>query len=222
MLVNRIVVVRVFVVSAILVVFCTLLSTRAYTFPITFNLRGADGAIVDDLSSGSITKDGLTATLAANIGELNKTNNGFGINTPGGGDDTDAIDGGLGVELISIRFDRLVTFDQLALSLFTPTEAAGLDIAGISTILPGTIPSIDIYDFSTDNIVSIGESVVLTFGVGNGFSFDEFTVTPVDDSDPVVAPEPATIIFFGIGLSGLGARYLRRRFRRKGELEDGK
>jgi hypothetical protein len=210
------VIVRVFVVSAVLVIICAL-STQAYSFPITFDLRGTEGAAIEGSPIGSVSKDGLTAKLTANIGILNQTSSGFGINAPGGGDDTDAIDGDLGIESISIIFDQLVTLDQLVLSSFSITENAGLGIAGVDTILPGTQPSKDIYDFSIDNVVPIGESVILTFSTGNGFSFDEFTVTPVE-TKPVVTPEPATIVLLGIGLAGLGVGHVRRRFRRKAGL----
>ncbi len=219
MLEYKVVAVRVFVVSAVLVIVCAL-STQAYSFPIAFDLRGTEGAAIDGSPIGSVSKDGLTATLTANIGIFNQTNSGFGINAPGGGDDTDAIDGDLGIESIAIVFDQLVTLVQLVLSSFTITEDAGLGIAGVDTILPGTQPSKDIYDFSIDNVVPIGESVILAFSTGNGFSFDEFTVTPVE-TKPVVTPEPATIILLGIGLAGLGVGCRRMRLRHETELLEG-
>ncbi len=209
-------VVRVYVVSAVLVIVCAM-STQAFSFPITFNLRGAEGLAVEGSSAGSVTKDGLTATLTANIGDLNQTSSGFGINAPGAGDDTDAIDGDLGIESVTIVFDQLVTLEQLALSSFSITEDALLKIAGDSTILPGTDPAQDIYGFSIDNIVLIGEPVILFFNTGNGFSFDEFTVTP-GDSNYTETPEPSTIILLGIGMAGFGVGYVRKRFRRKVEL----
>ena len=216
MLEYKVVAVRAFVVSAVLVIFCAL-STQAYSFPITFDLRGTEGAAIEGSPIGSVSKDGLTATLTANIGILNQTNSGFGINAPGGGDDTDAIDGDLGIESIAIIFDQSVTLDQLVLSSFTITENAGLGIAGVDTILSGTQPSKDIYDFSIGNSIPVGQSLTLAFDDGNGFSFDEFTVTPVE-TKPVVTPEPATIVLLGIGLVGLCAGYVKRQFRHKAEL----
>lgn len=117
------------------------------------------------LSIGFVAKDGLTATSTANICDLNQTTSGFANNSPGTGNYTDAIDGVLGIESIAI------TFDQLVLSSFTTTtEAAGLYITGISTILPETIQSKNTYVFSTDNnnIVPIGTHLTFFKESNNG------------------------------------------------------
>ena len=133
-------VVRVFVVSAVLVIVCTL-STQAYSFPITFDMRGSEGSVVDGLASGPVTVDGLTATLTANSGVLNQTGSGFGVNAFGSGDDTDTIDDGVIDEFVTIEFNQIVTFNQLLLSLVTSSQndEASLTIAGgIPTILVDT------------------------------------------------------------------------------------
>ncbi|MFV1976468.1 MAG: PEP-CTERM sorting domain-containing protein [Candidatus Scalindua sp.] len=209
------VVVRVFVVSAVLVIVCAF-STQAYSFPITFDMRGSEGSVVDGLTSGPVTVDGLTATLKANDGKLNQTGSGFGINASGGGDETYQIDNDSGVtEFITIMFDQLVTFDQLLLSLVTDSEndEASLTIAGgIPIFLDDTGPATDEYNFSTENIVPIGQSVILAYSSGNGFSFDGFTVTLAEST---AVPEPTTIILFGIGLAGLGGCFLMERFKRQ-------
>jgi hypothetical protein len=60
---------------------------------------------VDEAPSFSLTIDGITATLTANIGVLNTTAvSGFGVNAPGTGDETSLIDNVLGTESVSIVF----------------------------------------------------------------------------------------------------------------------
>jgi hypothetical protein len=46
----------------------------------------------------------------------------------------------------------------------------------------------DVFDFSTDNRVAIGQEVVLSYVSGSGFNFNNFTADSF--------PEPATIVMW--------------------------
>ena len=83
--------------------------------PALFQLAGSAAVeAVDEASSFSLTVDGITATLTANIGVLNTTTvSGFGVNAPGTGDETSQIDNILGVESVSIAFNVGVRLDQI-------------------------------------------------------------------------------------------------------------
>ena len=191
------------VVTAAVTAFCV---SSLQAGIITFDLRDASIEDIDEVVSFALTdtSSGLTATLTANIGELNQTNTGFGINAPEGGDDTDTIDDIKGTESVTITFNEPVTFDQLVLSLFSSGETASLSIAGGSPFsLTDTGSGTDIFNFTTDNAVPIGQTVVLSHESGNGFSFDNFTVTTV--------PEPTTLVMLLVGLIGLALVCRRRR-----------
>jgi hypothetical protein len=132
---------------------------------------------------------------------LNTTTvSGFGVNAPGIGDETSQIDNALGVESVSITFNVPVRLDQAVLSLFTGATTGDLALLTIDGFAPITLtptaPALDVYDFVTNNRVLVGQSIVLAYQAGNGFSFDSFSASQV--------PEPASLALALIGLAGLG------------------
>jgi hypothetical protein len=159
---------------------------------------------VDESASFSLTQDGITATLAANVGVLNTTTSGFGVNHPRVGDPTDLLDAFfMDHDSVTVTFNRTIALDQVVLSLFTPSggELASLTIDGFPPItLAPTTAATDVYNFSFANTVSVGQSIVLAHVAGNGFSFDSFTVSAI--------PGPAGWLML---LTATGAVALSRR-----------
>jgi hypothetical protein len=177
-----------------------------------FQLAGnAAVEAVDEAPSFSLTAGGIIATLTANIGVLNTTAvSGFGVNAPGSLDESSLIDADGGIESVSISFNAPVRLDQIVLSLFTggaTGDLATLIVDGFpaATLTP-TAPALDVYDFLTNNTVPVGQSIVLAYQAGNGFSFDSFTV-----SVSAVA-EPRTALLLAVAL--LGVYCVSRRSRR--------
>jgi hypothetical protein len=172
-----------------------------------FQLAGsAEVETKDEAPSFSLTIDGITATLTANIGDLNTTLvSGFGVNAPGTGDETSQIDNILGTESVSIVFNAPVRLDQIVLSLFTAPPTGDLATLTIDSFAPITLnptaPALDVYNFASNNTVPVGQSIILAYQAGNGFSFDSFSVTAI--------PEPASGLLLLIGLAA--ARVVRFR-----------
>ena len=184
----------------------------------TFDLRTSDPyleGIIEDLdesASFTITKDGIAATLTANDGVLNQTGGGFGVNAAGSGDDTDNIDDGSGVvESVTVSFDVDVLLDEIGLGSVGGSDTLSLVIAGGS---PQTLDQ-NSNPISSGNLITAGQTFVLTHATGNGISFDDFTV-----STPSTAAVPATgataWILLPTLLAGAGALALRRSTRSGG------
>lgn len=198
----------------------TLLPFTASAGLITFNLAGnsgdgAEGAALDGLESGSVTKGGVTATLSSTFtpgaGDLllNQTASSFGINQVGNSCDVSSlIDDNCGGQKIFFGFDRFVELVSITLSHYGSNDLASLafesdlsleiDIpVSPSTILVGQVVgglgdrfAIVAKNNNTDEI--------------NSFSIDSFTIRTIE------VPEPSTLIIFGLGLIALAARRLQK------------
>jgi hypothetical protein len=180
---------------------------------VIFNLGGAlNGTSLDGVASGTLTVNGLTATLTASDGLLNATSANFGVNATGPGDATDLLDAGSGTpEFISVSFDQSVTFTQITLGAFSGSERASLTLGLNPTLtLEATTAAADIYDFTASdfplgNLLAPGQTVRIGYSFGsaadNGFSLQGFQVQTV--------PEPS--IWGCIGPLLLGGLFRRRR-----------
>jgi hypothetical protein len=178
---------------------------------VIFNLGGAlNGTAVDGASSGSLTVNGLTATLVASDGVLNATSANFGVNATGPGDAADLLDAGSGQpEFISVSFDQTVTFTQVTLGAFSGSERATLTLGlNPALTLEATTAAADIYDFTANdlplgNLLAPGQTLRIGYAFGsaadNGFSLQGFQVRTV--------PEPSVLGCIGpLLLGGLFGR----------------
>jgi hypothetical protein len=89
-----------------------------------------------------------------------------------------------------------VKLDQIVLSLFTGATTGDLATLTIDGFAPQTLnptaPALDVYNFITNNTVPVGQSIILAYQAGNGFSFDSFSVS---------IPEPASALLLLFGLA---------------------
>lgn len=193
-----------FIVIALLV--GPALSFTASAVPVVFNLR--DLAFTAEIESGIITRSGIIATLTPLVqgrtGVLNQTGatGGFGVDVPNTpGEVSDNLDAGLGTESISIKFNVDVTWQSLQFSAFSSGEQAFLTIGSFPQLsLTDTGLTPDVYNFSTNNLVLAGQTVILQHGAGNGFSFDSFTV----ERTTAVPDAGSSLLLLCMSLGGLG------------------
>ena len=182
------------------------ISSIALAAPITFNLRDTTTIEpIDDVNSFSLTQDSLTATLSAEPATfnepplrnlvLNVTTSSFGVNVDGttcapAAENSAQIDGGCIPESIDIFFDHGVFLNSLRVSSFGSTDEALVTI-GATTI--------DILSTGAhllgDTFLAKGDPWSIAFVAGNGFSFDNFTVT---------VPEPGTLALLCAALAAGG------------------
>lgn len=151
------------------------------------------GSILDDREAGVFEKDGLMSAFEiVPSGErqavFNQTSGAFGINTLGTSDDSSALlDAAEDIsESLMISFSETVSLRQLVFSAFSRGEQA-LIIAGENDplILGGLTAAIDVYSFSSQ-IIHAGEYLLLSHYSGNGFSFDEISVSLVQVPEPLL------------------------------------
>ena len=166
------------------------LTSSTYAATITFNLR--DTNLETEIESGSFTQSGLTINLISNQGNLNQTASSFGVNnTAGSLDETSLLDGGENPEFIDISFDQTVLITGITLSSYSNgSDTADFSIHTFSpNDLPAQFAATDIYNFSTNNLLNIGETATIRWLTGNGFSFDSITV----ETTAVLVPEPSSL-----------------------------
>ncbi len=180
------------------VIFVFTVVTPASFAIVVFDLRDLsavdpNGLTIEDLDETQtfqLIRGRITATLTAGVaglpgGQLNQTGSGFGVNAPGGLDDTDQIDGDEGLESISVNFDSDVWLLAVQVSEF------GSDQASLRIGTHNPIP-LDSNGFQDQDGVFIaqGESFQLSHISGNGLSFDAFEAARV--------PEPGTFVLFSV------------------------
>ena len=183
-------------------------AARADLIPIVLD-NSNENAAIDGVQSGSIVRQGLTITLTANVGKLNATQDSYGVDADGSNDLSALLDAGSGtIEEISFSFDQSVIFTQLTLELYSiddaNPESASLTIGLNPTLLlPPTRAGKDVYDFTSANFLPAGQSAIVRYVSGNGFSLEGIQVNTV--------PEPTTFTLSALAMAGLMLRRRRRR-----------
>jgi hypothetical protein len=188
---------------------------------ITFDLRAPIVETLDEVNSFDYTVNGVTATLTAlpqtyldtdgvlrNL-LLNRTNSGFGVDVEGvinsGGcvnEDSDAIDAGCVREAVLVELDTNAILLSIAVSSFGAQDQGTLAfenpaLTDISIVTTGTTLANELVGGPGNRF-----QVIQFFDVGDGFSFDSFTINTV--------PEPETLALLAFGLAGIGYQMHRK------------
>ncbi|QQL45755.1 hypothetical protein [Sulfuriroseicoccus oceanibius] len=163
---------------------------------------GTDGTLDFDAVSGSYSLGGVEVTVSANIGSVNATSSGLGINHPSAGDPTAQLDTVNAVEILTFIFNKDVLFESVTIAGVGASDALGVQFDGGATTL---LDSSGEHVFGT--FVAAGQTVTLAAAApddptpNNGVGITAFTVTAV--------PEPSAA---GLALcGGLGLMLRRRR-----------
>jgi hypothetical protein len=200
----------------ILLLLMVLLSAKVSATFITFDLRDPLIEALDGAASFDYVKDEVTATVNANVGVLNRTNSGFGIDVPADScDNSDALDqacDGLPPELISVSFNQRVRLVSSSLSGLTAGDLALWHFAN----LPGQIiTSSGIVIAPFNSLIEAGDSVSWSSFADNftrtqkGFSLDSFTIEKIRPLS-VNAPASMSVILLIVAMITL-SQYQRGR-----------
>lgn len=190
--------------SAAMGVLAFFLTDRCEADLVTFELQSTNPPSLDEKPTGKLTIDGLTGTFTVNTGKINGTASYWGINAEPGGDVTDQIDGGAGIdEVLSISFDQDITVESFAFSSSTDDDIIDLTL-GANAVRQLSDPGSEV--FTENHFVSAGESVDIAHREGNGVSLDAFQVRTA-----TATPEPSALAFSLFLAGTIGLRRCRRR-----------
>ncbi len=155
---------------------------------VTFDL--INQAAIDNVATGMLTDamTGLTATFTASTGVLNGTSLNFGVNGPGA-DEASLLDAS---EHITVSFNQAVDVTGLTLELFSGDEGALLTFNTFDLPIADTGSGTDVYAFSSNNSIALGQEFRISHTVGNGFSFESLTV------ETTAIPEPSSLYLLSL------------------------
>ena len=217
-------------------------SSRAIEIQLDFESTLGDALDGSNLFSysGATNVDTFQLVMTATGGDFNKTSSGFGINAPGSGDDTDALDNGLASESIRFAFETTasvgvkvvsVEFDRLTGNGGTGTDQALLAFYDDSGALDNTVVVTNANTAGDDKAnfdgVSFAEQIYnpgaffdLSVQDGNGFGLEKVVIEVsaalyIGDSGggggSVAVPEPAAACMLLMGMVSVLGLWRRRR-----------
>ena len=218
--------------KSLLLVTFFLLPTYVWSVPITFDLRTLITESDDDVTSLSLNQGGLTATLSANTGVINRTSRAVGINSSCDSDNTDELDSACAdtpSERLSVSFNQSVIFQNFVVSGLTRGDTGILVIEQDTDEYQLQFSATGLFSPVIDVplLIAAGQTFYIQSLIDNntrtarGFSFDSFTVDTLDDVVSVSEPEILSLLILGVVLLGINRDFflkssqllLLRRFR---------